>query len=812
MEEIQKISISGFRGINIPPLELDFRKGKAIQSMMIYGRNGTGKSSIVDAWEWLYSGRIRHLAREGAGEHAFPHKEAKDDQTWIEVEFMNREIGKIRAEFDPSRITRPKIEGNLSKMKEFIPYPCHLRYRDLIEFVYKEKAKKYEILSSQMGFGKALVIQNHLQTGARRLEEELEKLKRDRDDSSKEYREASGEEPKDTARFIKILNVVFNRQGIASVKEITEVKTGFEKLREQVEKDERTKKLQLWKDVQGIINQLYPVEDIRSNISKFQEDFTKFKEDEEEISKLVLLDLYENGIKAIDSLEIYDRCPLCDQPYEGNLIEHIKSKQSHLDELRKGREKLEKRRKELLSSIDGIIRKIEHTSSYLEEKELEPPLIQFREDLKNVILPLKECKDILGKKIETIDKEFDFLTKVDTKEFKSLFDSESEIKGEISSRVENLEKDESRKALVDDFLQASKLHESFLKWDRLTKKIERLEEIKSVYEEIRDDYVEETKESVQVSFDAISSDVAAYFKILERDSDVLDDPKIKLYSERDKAVELEVMFGGEPISPAYKFLSESQLNSFGLSIFLASAKHLNPNFKFIILDDVINSFDAYKRPRVIDLLSEHFSDSQILLFTHDSIWLDRLQRSFPQWIRKRFLGWDYTMGPRIEPGKNSYEQIDELLSQDKPTEAGWLFGRYLEWVLQELCENLEASVKYNRRNEFTLSELVQAFKVRMQNKLKSDHLIVKLILDFESDTGFRNFCDHWKESETDYSSPEIRDIVQNWKDVESKIECDKCHKFIRYKKIDGYEHVLCPCTKLNLKKDEYYTLEGGSAN
>ena len=66
MGEIQKITISGFRGINTPPLELDFQKGKSIQSMMIYGRNGSGKSSIVDAWEWLYSGKIEHLAHEGA--------------------------------------------------------------------------------------------------------------------------------------------------------------------------------------------------------------------------------------------------------------------------------------------------------------------------------------------------------------------------------------------------------------------------------------------------------------------------------------------------------------------------------------------------------------------------------------------------------------------------------------------------------------------------------------------------------------------------------------------------------------------------
>ena len=804
MGEIQKITISGFRGINMPPLELNFQAGKIIHSMMIYGKNGSGKSSIVDAWEWLYSGKIEHLAHEGAKERAFPHKEAKDGQTWIEVEFTNREIGKIKAEFDLDRITKPKIEGKSSKMKEFIPHPCHLKYRDITEFVYKEKAKKYEKMSSQMGFGKALDIQNQLQTGTKHLELELEKFKMDRDDSSKEYREASGEKPKEIASFIKTLNVVFNRQGISPAKEIAEVETSLEKLRAQVEKDERTKKLQLWKDIQGIINQFYPVEDIRSIISNFQEDFREFKQDEEEISKLVLLDLYEKGIEAIESLEIWDRCPLCDQPYEGNLIAHIKSKQSHLDELSKRRIELEKSKKELLSSLDALVRKIEHTSLYLEEKELEPPLMEFKENLKEGTSPLNDCKDILEKKIEDIDKEFDFFMKVDTKEYKSILDSESKIKEEISTQVENLEKDKSRKALVDDFQQANKLQESFLKWERLNNKIERLEAIKSAYEKIREDYVGDTKKSVQESFDAISSDVAAYFKILEQDCDVLGDPKIKLDSKKDKAVELEIMFGGDPISPAYKFLSESQLNSFGLSIFLASAKHFNPHFKFIILDDVINSFDTYKRPRVIDLLSKHFSEYQILLFTHNSIWLDRLQKSFPQGIRKRFVGWDYMIGPRIKPGKNSYEQIDELLSQDKPTEAGWLFGRYLEWVLQELCENLESSVKYNRRNEYTLSELFQAFRVRMQKKLKSDLSIVKLISDFEVDTGFRNFCDHWKDSETDYSSPEIRDIVQNWRDIECEIECEKCHKFIRYEKVDGYEHISCPCRKLNPKADECY--------
>ncbi|MCG7850684.1 MAG: AAA family ATPase [ANME-2 cluster archaeon] len=122
MGEIQKITISGFRGINAPPLELDFQKGK---SMMIYGTNGSGKSSIVDAWEWVYSGKIEHLAREGAKEHAYPHKEANDGQTWIEIDFIKSEIGKIRAEFHQNRITVPTIKGNWSEMKKVREFPIN---------------------------------------------------------------------------------------------------------------------------------------------------------------------------------------------------------------------------------------------------------------------------------------------------------------------------------------------------------------------------------------------------------------------------------------------------------------------------------------------------------------------------------------------------------------------------------------------------------------------------------------------------------------------------------------------------------------
>ena len=86
MSKIKKIKIECFRGIK-HPIVIDFKKGNNITSAAIYGRNGSGKSSLVDAWEWLDSFKIAHLAREGAGEKDYPNKTCNLDNCYIEVEF-----------------------------------------------------------------------------------------------------------------------------------------------------------------------------------------------------------------------------------------------------------------------------------------------------------------------------------------------------------------------------------------------------------------------------------------------------------------------------------------------------------------------------------------------------------------------------------------------------------------------------------------------------------------------------------------------------------------------------------------------------
>jgi AAA15 family ATPase/GTPase len=62
---IENIAITWFRG-SADRIDLNTRS----KSVVVYGENGSGKSSFVDAMEYaLKSGRIGHLAHEYSGKH-----------------------------------------------------------------------------------------------------------------------------------------------------------------------------------------------------------------------------------------------------------------------------------------------------------------------------------------------------------------------------------------------------------------------------------------------------------------------------------------------------------------------------------------------------------------------------------------------------------------------------------------------------------------------------------------------------------------------------------------------------------------------
>ena len=151
MMKINKIDLSWFRGA-AASIILNTRN----RSVVIYGSNGSGKSSFVDGMEYMLGdGKIEHLVSEYSGTrqiNGIRNTHAPDD-----------EVSKVNIKFDDNSV----ISGELDKEGKFtrVSNPSEfedeisswnigsiiLRQDELARFVIKTKSKKYQEIFPLLG-------------------------------------------------------------------------------------------------------------------------------------------------------------------------------------------------------------------------------------------------------------------------------------------------------------------------------------------------------------------------------------------------------------------------------------------------------------------------------------------------------------------------------------------------------------------------------------------------------------------------------------------------------------------------------------
>jgi DNA repair exonuclease SbcCD ATPase subunit len=100
MAKIKSIKINGLRGVR-EPLNLDLNK----KSVLIYGDNGTGKSSLTDSFEWFFYDKIGHLSNEEIGRR-------KGRDALRNIFIPDTEDGFIELAFDNNKLDSKKSIDN----------------------------------------------------------------------------------------------------------------------------------------------------------------------------------------------------------------------------------------------------------------------------------------------------------------------------------------------------------------------------------------------------------------------------------------------------------------------------------------------------------------------------------------------------------------------------------------------------------------------------------------------------------------------------------------------------------------------------
>lgn len=182
----------------------------------------------------------------------------------------------------------------------------------------------------------------------------------------------------------------------------------------------------------------------------------------------------------------------------------------------------------------------------------------------------------------------------------------------------------------------------------------------------------EVKAAIEAALDDLADLVDRYFTTLMNDP-IYSEIKLTYQAKRSGQVEFSVVFDGrESLSPPQRIMSESQLNALGLALFLARAKREEQPWRTLVLDDVVNSFDAPHRQGLLRLLAEEFGEWQVIVLSHDSAFRDIAQYQLGElgWTFKEIVAWDPSGGPVLDEG-DLLNRLEAALQRGEAASGLW---------------------------------------------------------------------------------------------------------------------------------------------
>ncbi|PND27613.1 AAA family ATPase [Sinorhizobium sp. M4_45] len=229
------------------------------------------------------------------------------------------------------------------------------------------------------------------------------------------------------------------------------------------------------------------------------------------------------------------------------------------------------------------------------------------------------------------------------------------------------------------------------------------------------------------------------------------------------------------------YLSDSQIHSVALALRLAAIKQFNSAAPIIALDDIVTSYDADHRRAISGLMASMFGDCQIIITTHDERFFNYLkdQLESKAWHFTRIIGVDPTFGPRFADHKVSDEMIEarwnngeSAANEMRQAEEEWLLGICRDFGVSIRIRPLEKAYSYER------SELACALASFLKDAKLEPALVAGVNNRFLTSLQkgeIENFGSHFQDGL--YGNGSIGDEKARWaefKAFRSQFGCKRC--------------------------------------
>jgi len=206
--------------------------------------------------------------------------------------------------------------------------------------------------------------------------------------------------------------------------------------------------------------------------------------------------------------------------------------------------------------------------------------------------------------------------------------------------------------------------------------------------------------------------------------------KISLELDSSKRASLEIGAGfcGQTGLPPQAYFSDSHLDTLGLCIFLALPQPDGAENTILVLDDVLASVDEPHVDRLVEMLySEARRFRHCVITTHYRPWKHKLQWGWLKNGQCQFveLGrWTKVSGLIMIRTLPEIQKLEKLLNEDPPdpqlicSKAGII----LEAALNFLTTLYECHVPRKPENRFTIGDLLPTIKGKLREKIRVDVL------------------------------------------------------------------------------------------
>jgi DNA repair exonuclease SbcCD ATPase subunit len=774
---IKEICLSWFRGA-ADPIALDLHS----KSIVVYGENGSGKSSFVDAIEYvLRSGKIGHLSHEYSGRHqekgVINTHAPKGSKTELRIGFKDGSELKTEIKRNGSFVS----DGDETAAMSTWEYQrTVLRQDELANFISETKGDKYSALLPLLGLHQMEIAAENLRQLAKSVEQQL-KLK---------------EMKASLTEITRKRRAIFgSATGDQILKKIDELHTKYCEIAAAM-----TDPLSLCEEIETALSsriKSFSVEQKRHLILKDIAE-SELKENAQAIRSAGLklagevepfisekLDVLESAGTFADRLEDKEQvtCPACGRRISAeDFRTHVKLEKGRLQKTIETFDRLKGARGTLCDTIKSL-----------------------KSDFRKA--DLKTWRDELAEK--ALAGNLEYLDGLNAEAFRTscgedkLEEIEDNLLPLIRSAASAAKKGPEEVSQLSADKETIGTCKALSEGKKLSKTVKSAEALISFLNEVERTVRDNIRlRSTQV-IKEISEDVRRMWSILHP-GEAIEDVKLYLPEQTDKAIDIGLRFYGVEQDSPRLTLSEGHRNSLGLCIFLAMAKREADKDRPLVLDDVVVSFDRSHRGMIVGLLEKEFGGRQIIIMTHDREWYVELRQQFDgaSWNFKALMPYEKPdIGIRWSEKASSFDEARAFL-KIAPHSAGNTARKIMDIELSLRAEWMKIRLPYLHRerndhrmaHEF-LSQLIsdgeKCFKKVENGKPKPYLEAVEAFREADKlVVSWGNKASH----SFDLDAKEATKLISACEKALEFFTCPKCNKPIYKLEDTGAELVQCQCS------------------